>query len=141
MDSPLTPLQERGIVTTGKRGLSMLGHCRNTVITISPRQQTVPVRQGRRGAKRRRGWIRKHPPFPPLIPRSPLFLCHADSAKDWIIREPCPITLPLDYRWLRAMISQSFAQSVVVQLATNFVNPAKRHPLGKLCPLAQSAWQ
>lgn len=23
-DSPLTPLQERGIVTTGKRGLSML---------------------------------------------------------------------------------------------------------------------
>ena len=44
-------------------------------------------------------------------------------------------------RWLRAMISQSFAQSVVVQLATNFVNPAKRHPLEKLCPLAQSAWQ
>ena len=24
MDSPLTPLQERGIVTTGKRGLSVL---------------------------------------------------------------------------------------------------------------------
>ena len=24
----------------------MLGHCRNTVVTISPRQQTVPLRQG-----------------------------------------------------------------------------------------------
>ena len=79
-------------------------------------------------------------PFPPLIPLTAIF-CHADSAKDRIIREQCPITLPLDYRWLRAMISQSFAQSVVVQLATNFVNPAKRHPLGKLCPFAQSAWQ
>ena len=37
----------------------MLGYFRNTVVTISPRQQTVPLRQVGRGAKRRRGWIRK----------------------------------------------------------------------------------
>ena len=29
------------------------------MVTISPRQQIVPLRQGGRGAKRRRGWIRK----------------------------------------------------------------------------------
>ena len=42
-------------------------------------------------------------------PITAIFLFHADSAKEWSIREPCPITLSLDYRWLRAMISQSFA--------------------------------
>ena len=37
----------------------MLGYCRNIMNIFIPRQQTVPLRQGGRGAKRRRGWIRK----------------------------------------------------------------------------------
>ena len=36
----------------------VLGYFRNTVVTISPRQQIVPLRQVGRGAKRRRGWIK-----------------------------------------------------------------------------------
>ena len=39
----------------------MLGYCRNIMNIFTPRQQTVPLRQGRRA--KRRGWIRKHSPL------------------------------------------------------------------------------
>ena len=58
LDYLSTPSPLRGTRPCLRGRKWMLGHCRNTVITISPRQQTVPLRQVGRGAKRRRGWIK-----------------------------------------------------------------------------------
>ena len=81
----------------------MLGYCRNIMNIFTPRQQTVPLRQGANEVFRE--MTKCH-----FVPHEgSTTQCDAEPARDWIIREQCPITLPLDYRWLRAMISQSFA--------------------------------
>ena len=70
---------------------------------FTPRQQTVHLRQGANEVFREMAECH-------FVPHEgSTTQCDAGPARDWIIREQCPITLPLDYRWLRAMISQSFA--------------------------------
>ena len=83
------------------------------MITISSRQQTVPLRQVGRGAKRRRG-VDKTFPFPPLIPLTAISL-------------PRRFRKGLDYQ--RAM---SYHATAGLSLAT-------RDDFAELCAICRSA--
>ena len=67
----------------------LLGYCRNIMNIFTQRQQTVPLGQGRRA--NRRGWIRKHSPFPPLTSHLSPFTSHLSPLTSHL----SPLTLHL----------------------------------------------